>query len=153
MLYSGFSLAIYFILSCCRPVTQSCPTLCNPMDCSTPGFSALHLLLDLAQTPVHQVGAAIQPSCPLVFSNEFALCLRYWRFSFGISPFFEYSRLISFRIDCLISLQYHSINSVYVSISIFQLISPAPPSGIRTSVLYICVFISALQISSSVSVF
>ena len=68
-----------------------------------------------------------------VFSNEFALCLRYWRFSFGISPFFEYSRLISFRIDCLISLQYHSINSVYVSISIFQFISPAPPSGIHTS--------------------
>ena len=41
---------------------QSCPTLCDPMDCSTPGFLVLHHLLELTQTHVHQVGDAIQPS-------------------------------------------------------------------------------------------
>ena len=46
--------------------TQSCPTLCNPMDCNTPGFSVRHQLIELAQTHVHQVGDAIQPSHPLL---------------------------------------------------------------------------------------
>jgi len=43
----------------------SCPTLCNPMDYSTPGFPVHHQLLELAQTHVHWVGDAIQPSHPL----------------------------------------------------------------------------------------
>ena len=51
--------------SCFYSVSQSCPTLCDPMDCSTPGFPVLHQLLELAQTHVHQVGDAIQPSRPL----------------------------------------------------------------------------------------
>ena len=46
-------------------VTQLCPTLCHPMDGSTPGFSVHHQLPELAQTHVHQVGDAIQPSHPL----------------------------------------------------------------------------------------
>ena len=46
-------------------VTQLCPTLCNPMDCSTPGFPVHNQLLELAQTHVYRVGDAIQPSCPL----------------------------------------------------------------------------------------
>ena len=46
-------------------VTQSCPTLCNPMDCSTPGFPVHHQLPELAQTDVHWVSDAIQPSHPL----------------------------------------------------------------------------------------
>ena len=46
-------------------VAQSCPTLCDPMDCSTPGFPVHHQLPELAQTHVHQVGDAIQPSHPL----------------------------------------------------------------------------------------
>ena len=97
-------------------VAQSCPTLCNPMDCSMPGFPVHHQLLELAQTHVHPVGDAIQPSHPLsspllppsifpssrVFSNESVLRIRwpmYW--SFSISPSSEYSGLISFRIDWL----------------------------------------------------
>ena len=73
-------------------------------------------LLELAQTPVHWVGDAIQPSHPLfspslptfnfpsirVFSNESVFCIRwpkYWSFGFNISPSNEYSGLISFRID------------------------------------------------------
>ena len=79
-----------------------------------PGFLVLHYLLKFAQTHVHWVDDAIQPSHPLSllspfalslsqcqgFSNESALCIswpKYWRFS--ISPSKEYSGLISFRID------------------------------------------------------
>ena len=47
------------------PVAQSCLTLCNPMDCSTPGFPVHHQLPELAQTHVHRVGDAIQPPHPL----------------------------------------------------------------------------------------
>ena len=46
-------------------VTKSGPTLCDPVDCSTPGFPALHHLLEFTQTHVHWVGDAIQPSHPL----------------------------------------------------------------------------------------
>ena len=50
-------------------VAQSCPTLCDPMDCSTPSFPAYHQLPELAQTRVHQVYDAIQPSHPLPSSS------------------------------------------------------------------------------------
>ena len=84
-------------------VAQSCPTLCDPMDCSTPGFLVHHQLLEATQTHVHHVSDTIQPSYPLsslllppsilpsirVFFNELVLCIRwpkYWSFSFTISP-------------------------------------------------------------------
>ena len=51
--------------SVCHSAAQSCPTLCDPMACSTPGFSVLHQLPELAQTHVHWVGDVIQPSHPL----------------------------------------------------------------------------------------
>ena len=103
------------LLCCCR-VTQSCPILCDPMDCSTPGFPVLHYLPEFAQTHAHWVGDTIQSSHPLsppsppTFNLSSAsrsfpmslLCIRwpkYWSFSFSISPSNEYSRLISFRID------------------------------------------------------
>ena len=47
-------------------VAQSCLTLCDPMDCSTPGFPVYYQLLELTQTHVHRVGDAIQPSHPLL---------------------------------------------------------------------------------------
>ena len=50
---------------CCCSVTWSCPTLCNPMDCSIPGFLVHHHLPELIQTHVHWVSDAIQPSYPL----------------------------------------------------------------------------------------
>ena len=49
----------------CCSVPKMCPTLCDPMDCSMPGFPVYHYLLDFAQTHVHWVGDAIQPSYPL----------------------------------------------------------------------------------------
>ena len=48
-----------------RSVTQSCPTLCDPMNCSKPGLPVHHQLLESTQTHVHRVGDAIQPSHPL----------------------------------------------------------------------------------------
>ena len=65
-------LSNHFILCCplsssgqFSSVTQLCPTLCNPMDCSMPGFPVHHQLLDPTQTHVHRVGDDIQPSHPL----------------------------------------------------------------------------------------
>ena len=52
-------------LCCSCSVARSCPTLCNPMDCTMPGFPVLHYLLVFAQTHVHWVSDAIQPSHPL----------------------------------------------------------------------------------------
>ena len=46
-------------------VTQLCPNLCDPMDCSMPGFPIYHQLLELAQTHAHRVSDTIQPSHPL----------------------------------------------------------------------------------------
>ena len=55
---------------------SSCPTLCGPMDCSIPGFLVHHQLLESAQTHVHRVGDAIQPSHPLLSPSPpaFNLC-------------------------------------------------------------------------------
>ena len=108
------------VISCCS-VAKSCPTLCNPMDYSMLGFPVLHYLPEFAQTHVHRVSDAIQPSHPLsspspptfklshirVFSNVSVLCIRwpkYWSFSFNMSPSSEYSGLISFRMDWLDAL-------------------------------------------------
>ena len=100
-------------------VTQLCPTLFDPMNCSTPHLPVHHQLLEFTQTHVHRVSDAIQPSHPLlspspsappippsirVFSNESTLCMRwpkYWSFSFSIIPSKEIPGLISFRMDWL----------------------------------------------------
>jgi len=93
-------------------VTQSCLTLCDPMDCIMPGFPVHH------QTHVHWVSDAIQPSHPLLSPSPPTFNLSHhqglfqwvssshhvakdWSFSFSISPSNEYSRLISFRMDWL----------------------------------------------------
>ena len=52
-------------ICCCCSVAQSCPPLCDLTDCSRPGFPVLHHLLELAQTCVHWISDAIQPSRPL----------------------------------------------------------------------------------------
>ena len=98
-------------------VAQSCPTLCDPTNCSTPGLPVHHQLLEFTQTHVHQVIDAIQTSHPLsspsppvpspsqnqVFSNELTLHMRWrkWSFSFSISPSNEHPGLISFGMDWL----------------------------------------------------
>ena len=98
-------------------VAQSCLTLCDPMNRSTPGLPVHHQLLEVTQTHVHQVGDAdhlklcrplllLPPILPSirVFSNESTLRIRwskYWSFSFNISPSNEHSELISFRMGWL----------------------------------------------------
>ena len=62
---TGSSVWPTFSSCCCCSVTKPCPTLHDPMDCSRPGFSALYHLTEVAQTHVHWVGDAIQPSHPL----------------------------------------------------------------------------------------
>ena len=59
------TLRLLWINCFCCWVTQSCPTLCDPMDCSTPGFPVLHHLPELAQTYVHRVSNANKPFHPL----------------------------------------------------------------------------------------
>ena len=83
-------------------VSQSCPTLCEPMDCSTPGLPvhhSNHLILCHPLLLLPSIFLSIR-----VFSNESALCIRwskYWRFSFNISPSNEHPGLISFTMDWL----------------------------------------------------
>ena len=67
--------AIYIYICCCSSVAQLCLTLCNPMDCSVPGFPVLHCLPESAQTHVHWVGNAIQWSHPLSPASPPALSL------------------------------------------------------------------------------
>ena len=59
----------------CSSVAKSCQTLCNPMNCSMPGFPVLHYLLEFAQTHVHCVSNAIQPSHALLAPSPPALNL------------------------------------------------------------------------------
>ena len=99
-------------------VAQPGLTLCDPMDCSMPGFPVLYQHLELTQNHVHWVSDAIQSPHPLlspfllpsifasirVFSNESVLHIRwpkYWSFPLSISPSNEYSGLISLRINRL----------------------------------------------------
>ena len=136
-------------------VAQSCPTLCNLVDCSMPGFPVDHELLELAQTYIHGVSDAIQPSHPLpspsppasifpsirVFLNESVLRIRwpnYWSFSFSISPSNEYSGLISFRMEWLdllalqgtlkSLLQHHSSKASVIWCSAFFIVQLSHPS-------------------------
>ena len=132
-------------------ITQLCPTLCDPMDCSMPGLPVHYQLPKLAQTHFHPVS---EPSdhlisgCPLlllpsifssimVFSNESVLLIRwpkYWSFSFNISPSNEYSELISFKIDWfgLLAvqgtlkslLQHHSSKASILQCSAFFMVQP-----------------------------
>ena len=106
-----FSISVQF-----SSVSQSCPTLCDPMDCSTPDFPLHHQLPELAQTHVHRVSDVIQTisssvipfssclqSCPasgsFLMSQFFASSGQVLELQLYISLSNEYSRLISFRID------------------------------------------------------
>ena len=128
-------------------VAQSCPTLCDPINCSTPGLPVHHQLRSL---PKLMSIESVMPSNHLilchpllllhsifpnirVFSNESTLCIRwpkYWSFSFNISPSNEHPGLISFRMDWLDLLavqgtlkslfQYHSSKaSIFCSSAFF----------------------------------
>ena len=135
-------------------VAQSCLTLCNPMNRSTPGLPVHHQLLEFTQTHVHRVGDAIQSSHPLSspsppapspsqhqgFSNESTLHTRwpkYWSFSLSISPSKEHPGLVSFRMDWLDPLavqgtlrsllQHHSSKTLILQRSAFFTVQLSHP--------------------------
>ena len=133
-------------------VAQSCPTLWDPIDCSTPGFPVLQQLLELTQT--HAI-ESVMPSNHLilcrpllllpsifpsirVFSNESVLHIRWPKYcSFNISPSNEYSVLLSFRMDWLdllavqgtfkSLLQYHSSKASILWHSAFFIVQFSHP--------------------------
>ena len=134
-------------------VTQSCLTLWDPMNHSTPGLPVHHQLPEFTQTHVHSVNGAnhlilchpllflpsIFPSIR-VFSNESALRIRwpkYWSFSFNISPSNEHPGLISFRMDWLdllavqgilkSLLQHHSSKASILRCSAFFIVQLSHP--------------------------
>ena len=119
------------------------------MDCSTPGFLALHYLPGFSQVHVHRVGDAVQPSHPLLSPSPPAFNLsqhqglfqwvdsshqvaKYWSFSFTIGPSNEYLGLISFRMDWLdllaaqgtlkSLLQHHSLKASVLWCSAFFMV-------------------------------
>ena len=118
-LYSRFQTLRFEIQFHFSSVAQSCPSVCNPKDCSTPGLPVHHHLLEFTQIHVHWVGDAIQPSHPLLspfppdfsisryqglfkwvsFLHQVAKVLKF--LSFNISPSNEYSGLVSFRMKWL----------------------------------------------------
>ena len=134
---------LYFSSVQFSSVAQSCPTLCDPMDCSMPGLPVLHqpsrVLLTLMSIKSVMPSNHLILCCPLlllpstlpsisVFSNEWVLLIRwpkYWSFSFSISPSNEYLGLIFFRIDwfdllavqgTLTTVQKHQFFSAHLSL-------------------------------------
>ena len=77
----------FYHLCCCCLVTKSRPTLCDHLDCSTPGFPVLHYLPDFVQIHVHWVGDAIRPSHPVssLSPPAFTLCQHQGLFQWVIS--------------------------------------------------------------------
>ena len=135
-------------------VSQLCPTLCDPMDCSMLGFPVLHQFSELVKLMSLE---SVIPSNHLilchpflllpsvfpsirVFSSESAFCIRwpkYWSFSFNTSPYNEYSGFISFRIDWLdlfavqgtlkSPLQHHSSKASILQHSAFFIVQLSHP--------------------------
>ena len=127
---------------CCCSVAKSCLTVCDPMDCSTPGLSVHHQLLEFTQTHVCRPLLLPPSILPIirVFSNESVLHIRwpkYWSFSFSISPSNGHSGLISFRMDWLDLLaiqgtvkdllQHHSSKASILRCSAFFIVQLSQP--------------------------
>ena len=134
-------------------VAQSCPTLCNPMNCSMPGPPVHHQLPEFTQTLVHWVSDDIQPSHPLSspspalnlsqhqgpfkWVNSPHQVANYWSFSFNISASNEHPGLISFRMDWLdllavqgtvkSLLQHHSSKASILPCSAFFIVQLSHP--------------------------
>ena len=146
----------------CCSVTQSCPTLSGPINCSMPGFLVLYYLLEFAQTHIHWISDAIQLSHPLSSPSlpVFSLCqhqglhIRWpknWSFSFSINPSNKYSGLISFRVvwfDLLAVhgthkslLQYHSSEaSILQHSAIFMIQLSHPYTSTENSFDYMALY-------------
>ena len=112
-------------------VAQSCPTLCDPMDCSRPGLPVHHQLLEFTQTHVHWVGDAIQPSHPLSSPSPPApnlsqhQCLFKW-----VSSLHQVAKVLEFQ------LQYQSLQWIFRIISFrMEWLDPLVVQGTLKSLL------------------
>ena len=84
---------------CCCWVAQSCLNLWDPMDCSTPGFPVLYYLLEFAQTHVHWVSDAIQPSHPLLSPSPHALNLSHHQGPFQwVGSFHQVAKVLELQL-------------------------------------------------------
>ena len=100
----------------CHLVAQSCPTLCDPVDCSTPGIPVLHHLPEFAQTHVHGVSDAVQPSCPLLSPSSLLTTI------FGVS----YTWILTLTCLATVSPKCFSRGTGSRGISSFLTKSPCP---------------------------
>ena len=150
----SISILFLFCLQSVSSVTQSCLTLCDPMNHSMPDLPVHHQLPEFTQTHVHQVGHVIKtfhslpsrsPPAPIppsirVFPSESNLRMRwpkYCSFSLSISPSNEHPGLISFRMDWLdllavqgtlkSLLQHHSSKASILQCSTFFTVQPSHP--------------------------
>ena len=151
------SMCIFYISVQFSSVAQSCLTLWDPMDYSTPGLPVHHQLLEPTQTHVYHVYESVLLSNHLIFCHPFLLPLsifpslrvfsnesvlrmkwpKYWSFSFSISPSNEYLGLISFRMDWLDLLavqgtlksliQHHSLKASIIWCSAFFIVQLSYP--------------------------
>ena len=80
-------------------VAQSCPTLCDPMDCSAPGFPVYHQLPELAQSHVHWVGDAIQPSHPLSPSSPAFILSQHQGLFKWVSSSHQVAKVLEFQLQ------------------------------------------------------
>ena len=135
---------------CHRSVTQSCLTLCDPMECSTPGFPTHHQLLELIQAYVHWVSDAIQPSNPLSHPSPLALNLFQHQSLFqGISSSHQVAKVLEcqlqhqffqwlFRVRYPLRLTWFHLLAVQGTLKEF---SPAPQfksiNSLALSLLYV----------------
>ena len=89
-------------------ITQSCLILCDPMDCSTPGLPVHHQLPEFAQTHVHQVSDAMQPSHPLSSTSPPAFSLSQHQGLFKwVNSSHQVAKILEFH------LQYHSFQWIF----------------------------------------
>ena len=101
-------------------VTQSCPTLCDPMNCSMPGLPVHHQLLESTQTHVHPVDDAIQPSRPLSSPSPPALSLSQHQGLFkGVSSLHQVAKVLELQLSRVFSntaVQKHHSSSAQLSV-------------------------------------
>ena len=100
IIHNGEGQASYKLIFSSVQVAQSCPTLCNLMDCSTPGFPVHHQLPELTQTHVHWVSDVIQPSHPLSSPSPPAFNLSQHRGLFQwVSSSQQVAKLLEFQLQ------------------------------------------------------